>query len=142
MNTIKFQQELIKYAAKGLPSIYFKENNFILIAHHSCKFAMRIKREDLYINLSKFYTATTNFLDFDKEEKATAFTIGEMQAWGKDTYIKFIYGKENKIFINQKYLSYFKSLNLTYKATKKILYIYDCEELIGAICTEKLPKEN
>lgn len=139
MNTIKFQQELIKYAAKGLPSIYFEENNFILITHHSGKFAMRIKKEDLYIDLKKFYKTADNFLDYDKEEKTLAFTVGEMKAWGKDTYVKFIYGKEST-FINQKYLSYFKSLNFTYKATKNILYIFENDELIGAICGKKIPE--
>lgn len=139
MNTIKFQQELIKYAANGKPSIYFEENNFILIAQHSGKFAIKIKKEDLYINLEKFNKTTTNFLDYDNEEKATAFTMGEMKAWGKDTYVKFIYGKES-IFINQKYLSYFKSPILTFEATKKILYISENDELIGAICGIKIPE--
>lgn len=138
MNTIKFQQELIKHIAKHKEPIYIADKNIFFVADIPCYFMMKIKEDELYINLQKLRKIdNTVFLDFEKSGAIPAITKDELKAWQKNTYTKFYYGKGKELFVNQKYLSYFKSPNLTYRANEKMLYIFEFGELVGIICAIK-----
>lgn len=142
MNTIKFQQELIKHIVKHKEPIYIADKNIFFVADISCYFMMKIKGDELYINLQKLRKIdNVDFLDFEKSGAIPAITKDELKAWQKNTYAKFYYDKGKELFVNQKYLSYFKSPNLTYRANEKMLYIFDCGEFVGVICGARMPKE-
>lgn len=142
MNTLKFQQELIKHIAKHKEPVYIADKNIFFVADNSGYFMMKIKEDELYINLQKLRKIdNANFLDFEKSGAIPAITKDELKTWQKNTYAKFYYDKGKELFVNQKYLSYFKSPNLTYRATKKMLYIFVCGEFVGVICGARMPKE-
>lgn len=146
MNAIKFQQDLIKDILKNnrLFSYFCNANKIYISLEHPDKyFIIGIKLYDFCIRYGKGreYFKIEMDLDYIGNGATDAITTGKPKTIDKHIYIEFRNKDGDKLYIDKKLLDYFKSNNLTYKASYNSLYIFELGELVGVIGGMKASKE-
>lgn len=145
MNTIKFQQDLIKDILKnGNLFTYFCDVNkiYIRMSHPDKYFIIGINLYDFCVGYSKGRQRSKIEMDLDYigDGATDAISTGELKTIDKYICMEFRNKDGDELYIDKKLLDYFKSNNLTYKASYYTLYIFETGELIGVIGGMKIPE--